>query len=247
MIRNPLCFVTLVLLFLVASLPGKLEASENRPPNIVFILADDLGYRELGCYGQTKIKTPNIDSLARQGMRLTQHYCGNAVCAPSRCVLLTGKHPGHAYVRDNRSTPPEGQWPIPASEVTIAEVFTEAGYSTGAFGKWGLGGPDSSGQPLDQGVKRFFGYNCQAHAHSYYPAYLWDNRERIELNNTPAVPGHASLPKGADENDPSSYAVFKGRDYAPDRISAQALKFVEDNKDQPFFLYYPSVIPHVSC
>lgn len=215
-------------------------------PNIVFILADDLGYRELGCFGQEKIRTPRLDQLARQGMRLTQHYSGNAVCAPSRCVLMTGKHPGHAFVRNNRSTPPEGQWPLPPGEITLQEVLKSAGYVTGAFGKWGLGGPGSTGEPLRQGVDRFFGYNCQAHAHSYYPSYLWDNDQHIKLANDPPVPGHASLAKGADPNDPGSYAQFKGQDYAPDRINAQALQFIRDNKDRPFFLYYPSVIPHVA-
>lgn len=220
--------------------------AEERKPNVVFILADDLGYRELGCFGQKLIKTPNLDRLATQGMRLTQHYSGNAVCAPSRCVLMTGKHPGNAYVRDNRSTPPEGQWPIPDSEITIAEVFKDLGYRTGAFGKWGLGGPESTGRPLNQGIDRFFGYNCQAHAHSYYPSYLWDDNRHILLDNHPEVPGHAGLPDGADPNDPQSYASFKGQDYAPDRINAQALEFVKANRERPFFLYYPSVIPHVA-
>ena len=214
--------------------------------NVIFILADDLGYRELGSFGQEKIKTPNLDALAKQGMRLTQHYCGNAVCAPSRCVLLTGKHPGQAYVRSNKSTPPEGQQPIPDDEITLAELFQKQGYVTGAFGKWGLGGPESSGRPLNQGVNRFFGYNCQAHAHSYYPSYLWDDDKHIELKNNPPVLGHDSLDQGADESDPDSYNKFKGTDYAPDRINAAALQFVRDNKDKPFFLYYPTVIPHVA-
>ncbi len=125
--------------------------SNTKKPNIVFLLADDLGYRELGCFGQQKIKTPNLDRLASQGMKLTQHYSGNAVCAPSRCVLMTGKHPGHAFIRTNISTPPEGQYPIPDSEVTMAELFQDEGYVTGAFGKWGLGGPGSSGEPLEAG------------------------------------------------------------------------------------------------
>ncbi len=223
----------------------QLAAAETKP-NIVFILADDLGYRELGSFGQQLIRTPNLDQLAKQGMRLTQHYCGNAVCAPSRCVLMTGKHPGHAYVRSNKSTPPEGQWPIPNSEVTVAELLKAQGYTTGAFGKWGLGGPDSSGEPLNQGVDRFFGYNCQAHAHSYYPSYLWDDDKRIELKNNPPVPGHKSLADDADRNDPRSYDEFKGTDYAPDRINAAALEFVRNNQDRPFFLYYPTVIPHVA-
>ena len=215
-------------------------------PNVVFILADDLGYRELGSFGQTLIRTPNLDQLAQQGMRLTQHYSGNAVCAPSRCVLMTGKHPGHAFIRTNKSTPPEGQQPIPDSEVTLAELMRDQGYVTGAFGKWGLGGPGSAGQPLNQGVDRFFGYNCQAHAHSYYPSYLWSDGSRISLANNPAIPGHAGLAEGADPNDPRSYDRFKGTDYAPDRINKQALEFIRANKERPFFLYYPTVIPHVA-
>lgn len=233
-----------ILTLLVAmSLTSPAKAAQ---PNVVFILADDLGYRELGSFGQKKIRTPNLDKLATQGMRLTQHYSGNAVCAPSRCVLMTGKHPGHAFVRDNKSTPPEGQWPIPDSEVTVAELMKQRGYVTGAFGKWGLGGPDSSGRPLNQGIDRFFGFNCQAHAHSYYPSYLWDNEQHFLMSNDPPVPGHASLAEGADPNDPKSYDPFKGQDYAPDRINQQVLEFVRSNKDQPFFLYYPTVIPHVA-
>lgn len=236
----------LLSLFVVGFAFALSSPAADRAPNVVFILADDLGYRELGSFGQERIKTPHLDQLARDGMRLTQHYCGNAVCAPSRCVLVTGKHPGHAFVRNNKSTPPEGQQPIPDSEVTIAEVMRAKGFATGAFGKWGLGGPDSSGEPLRQGVDRFFGYNCQAHAHSYYPSYLWSNNEKITLKNDPPVPGHAGLKKGADSSDPRSYDQFKGQDYAPDRINAQVLEFVKENKDRPFFLYYPTVIPHVA-
>ncbi len=159
---------------------------------------------------------------------------------------MTGKHPGHAFVRNNKGTPPEGQQPIPDSEVTLAELLHKQGYMTGAFGKWGLGGPDSSGEPLRQGIDRFFGYNCQSHAHSYYPSYLWSDDKRIQLNNKPAVPGHSSLAAGADPAKPQSYAKFKGQDYAPDRINEQALAFIRDNKDRPFFLYYPTIIPHVA-
>ncbi len=216
------------------------------PPNIVLILADDLGYRELGSFGQQKIRTPHLDHLAAEGMRLTQHYSGNAVCAPSRCVLMTGRHPGHAAIRDNRSTPPEGQSPLPDAEVTLAEVLRASGYVTGAFGKWGLGGPGSEGEPLNQGFDRFFGYNCQSHAHSYYPDYLWNNSERVALNNSPPIPGHGKLEAGADPADPKSYDAFKGQDYAPDRIREEALRFVRDNKDKPFFLYYPTTLPHVA-
>lgn len=233
------------------------KAAEGTP-NIVYILADDLGYAELGSYGQEKIKTPNLDRLARQGMRFTQHYCGNAVCAPSRCVLMTGKHPGHAYIRNNRRAklPDEltkrygfqfsGQEPIPDAEITIAEMLKQKGYATAAIGKWGLGNFGTTGDPNRQGIDLFFGYNCQAHAHSYYPAYLWQNGRKVMLDNDPPVPGHASLPDGADPNDPASYAPFKGTDYSPDRMIDVALRFIRENKDGPFFLYFPSTIPHVA-
>lgn len=215
-------------------------------PNIIFILADDLGYRELGSFGQELIKTPHLDHFATQGMKLTQHYCGNAVCAPSRCVLMTGMHPGHAYIRSNMAAPPEGQKAIPDSDVTIGELLQEQGYVTGAFGKWGLGGPDTCGEPLRQGFDRFFGYLCQSHAHSYYPSFLRSDKGTIELNNNPAVYGHANFKKGDDKTDPRSYDQFKGTDYAPDRINKQALEFIKANKDRPFFCYYPTVIPHVA-
>ena len=217
-----------------------------RKPNVILILADDLGYKELGCYGQKKIKTPHLDQLAKDGMRFNRNYSGNAVCAPSRCVLLTGKHPGHAYIRNNGEFKPEGQRPIPLAELTLAEVFKKEGYVTGAFGKWGLGGPGTEGDPMNQGFDRFYGYNCQRHAHSFYPDYLWSDRQKVALANFPPVPGHASFPKDADPQDPKSYEVFKGKDYASDRINEQVLKFIKDNQDNPFFLYYPTLIPHLA-
>lgn len=246
LIRTPLSVIAMILCLSQWVGMATVFGESGRKPNIVLIVADDLGYRELGCFGQEKIRTPNLDRLATQGMRLTQHYCGNAVCAPSRCVLMTAKHPGHAYIRSNKGTPPEGQEPIPASEITVAELLQKQGYVTGGFGKWGLGGPGSSGEPLNQGLDRFFGYNCQSHAHSYYPSYLWDDDKHLKLNNTPPVPGHASLAKDADPKDPKSYDRFKGQDYAPDRINQQALKFIRDHKNKPFFLYYPTIIPHVA-
>ena len=250
MSKSPLIVFSVLILCLTATVVHAAKstppASSPRQPNIVFILADDLGYRELGCFGQEKIRTPNLDKLASEGLRLTQHYAGNAVCAPSRCVLMTGKHPGHAWIRNNRELKPEGQSPIPANEVTLAETLRRRGYVTGAFGKWGLGGPGSVGDPLNQGFDRFFGYNCQRHAHSYYPAYLWDNDKRISLNNDPPIPGHARLAEGADPNLPDSYTQFQGKDYAPDRINEQMLAFVKANRDKPFFLYYPTIVPHLA-
>lgn len=237
------------LLLLIASLllaQSSLTAAEqNRPPNIVFILADDLGYGDLGCFGSTKIRTPNIDRLAAQGMRLTRHYSGNAVCAPSRCVLMTGLHPGHAFVRNNRTIGEEGQYPLPPGTKTLARRLHEQGYTCGAFGKWGLGGPYSDGAPLKQGIDRFFGYNCQGVAHNFYPASLWDNDKIFPLKNH-LFKAHQPLPPDADPNDPASYLPYKGPDYSADVIHAEALKFLRANKDNPFFLYVPSTIPHMS-
>lgn len=229
-----------------ASGVGSLFAADAKRPNIVFIMADDLGYGELGCYGQKKIRTPNIDKLCSEGMKFTRHYSGAPVCAPSRCALMTGKHLGNAFIRDNRAAQPLGQHPIPASETTIAELLKQQGYATGAFGKWGLGPPESSGDPLKQGFDRFFGYNCQRNAHSLFPKEIQDDGKRLRLENDPPVPGHGKLPKGADPDDPQSYEVFRGQDFAPDRINKAALEFIRSNKDGPFFLYYPTVIPHLA-
>jgi arylsulfatase A len=238
------------LVCLLALLPALAHAAERAAPvrpNIVFLLADDLGYGDLGSFGQKKIRTPHFDRLAAEGMRLTVHYSGSAVCAPSRCVLMTGYHPGHAFIRDNRQYRPkeEGQYPIPADTVTLPKLLKRLGYICGAFGKWGLGPPDTTGEPLRQGIDRFFGYNCQAVAHNFYPTYLWSDREKVPLNN-PAFAAHQKMPQGADPNDPASYARYSGKDYAPDRITEQALQFVRDNKDRPFFLYYPTTIPHLA-
>lgn len=228
-----------------------------RQPNVIFILADDLGPGDLGCYGQKIIQTPNLDRMAAEGMRLTQHYSGNAVCAPSRCVLMTGKHPGHAFIRDNRQPPEaknptkmgrpetEGQHPIPDAAVTLAERFKALGYATGGFGKWGLGGPESSGAPLKQGFDRWFGYNCQGVAHNFYPTYLWDNDKVIDLKNPP-FPSADKLTPEEDATKPESYRRFQGPEYSADLISKQALQFARDNKDKPFFLYWPTTVPHLA-
>jgi arylsulfatase A-like enzyme len=215
------------------------------PPNIVFILADDLGYGDLGCYGQKYIHTPNLDRMAAEGVRFTHMYAGNAVCAPSRCVLMTGKHPGHAYVRNNREYKPEGQEPIAASVVTIPEVLKTAGYTSGGFGKWGLGGPDNEGAPMRQGFDRFFGYICQAKAHTFYPAYLWDNEQKLPLNN-PEVPGHAVFKNDENPDAQASYQRFTGEHYSADVINEEARKFVRANKDKPFFCYVPTTVPHLA-
>lgn len=215
---------------------AKDETQEARGPNIVFILADDLGYRELGAFGQTKIKTPVLDRLAEQGMRLTHHYSGSPVCAPARCTLMTGKHGGHAWIRDNANPPGAvnkpnellfpGQMPIPAEEVTLGELFQRAGYKTAAIGKWGLGQTGNSGDPNKQGFDLFFGYQCQVHAHNHYPRFLWKNDEKI------LYPGNN---RGAT-----------GETYSQDEFVRVALQFIDENRDRPFFLYLPFAVPHLS-
>jgi arylsulfatase A len=220
-------------------------AAEPRPPNIIFILADDLGYGDIGAFGQKKIRTPNLDRMAAEGMRFTQHYSGNAVCAPSRCVLLTGKHPGRAWVRDNKEVQPEGQPPLPADTLTIAKLLKQQGYATAAMGKWGLGFPGSEGDPLKQGFDRFFGYNCQRQAHNYYPTSLWDNATRLMLNN-PAFAAHQKFPTNANPAEEKSFARYAGKDFAPDLIATQALAFIRSNAARPFFLYFATTIPHLA-
>jgi arylsulfatase A len=199
------------------------EQEEPLRPNIVYILADDLGYGDLSCYGQELFSTPNIDKLAENGMKFTQHYSGSTVCAPSRSSLMTGQHTGHTFIRGNMEWQPEGQYPLKAEAYTLAEALQDAGYVTGAFGKWGLGYPGSEGDPNFQGFDEFYGYNCQRIAHHYYPYHLWHNQEKIMLEGNEG---------------------FKTEQYGPDLIHAQALEFIEDNRDKPFFMYYPSLIPH---
>ncbi len=233
------------LLCLISLSTRLVHAQSTSKPNIIFILADDLGYRELGSYGQKVIRTPNLDRMAAEGIRFTRHYAGNAVCAPSRCVLLTGKHPGHAEIRDNREVQPEGQFSLTKQAVTIAMALKKTGYVTGAFGKWGLGGPGSDGDPTNQGFDTFFGYNCQRKAHNYYPTYLWSNREKFALNN-PEFPAYQKFPVGKDANDPENYKAYVGKDYSPDLIAEHARRFVKENAKKSFFLYYPTTVPHVA-
>ncbi len=219
------------------------EATVDKP-NIVFIMADDLGYGELGSYGQEKIKTPHLDRLAKQGLRFTQHYTGAPVCAPARCVLMTGQHLAHAEIRGNRDSGNgrifPGQWPITDEVVTIAEVLKEAGYRTGAFGKWGLGPSNTTGSPMKQGFDRYYGYNCQRNAHSFYPPFLDSDEKEVRVNGFP-IPGHHRQPEGEVLAE-----TYRSKNYAPKLILNQALKFLDANKDKPFFLYLPFVEPHVA-
>ncbi|MEW6303473.1 MAG: arylsulfatase [Verrucomicrobiota bacterium] len=226
-------------------------ATASQRPNIVFLLADDLGYGDIGAFGQTKIRTPNLDRLAADGMKLTQHYAGHNVCAPSRCVLMTGKHPGHAYIRANRGGigipggPAEGQEPVPAGELQLPLTLKKLGYTIGGFGKWGLGAVGSSGDPQKHGFDRFFGFNDQAHAHNHYTTYLWDNDRKVTLKN-PEFNVHDQALLKAEATPLDVYQKFTGPDYAPDLIAEKAREFLRDNRSKPFFLYYPTTVPHLA-
>lgn len=252
----------ILILTVLATVLGSCKKQPEAPsrPNIIYILADDLGYAELGCYGQEKIETPNIDALATGGMKFTQHYCGAPVCAPSRCVLLTGKHMGHAQIRGNdewaergevwnfeaMAADPnlEGQRPMKPGTQTIGTLLQQNGYKTGIVGKWGLGAPLTESTPNKQGFDFFFGYNCQRQAHTYFPVHLWKNGEKVLINNKMVIP-NMKLTEGADPQNEDSYADFWLTDYAPERMQNEVIRFINENKDQPFFMYYANPIPHV--
>lgn len=207
----------LVIALMLCGLSGSAFSETNRP-NIIYILLDDAGYGDLSCYGQTHFETPNIDRLAAEGMKFTQHYSGSTVCAPTRCSLMTGVHTGHTFVRGNREVKPEGQAAMPADISTIPRLLKSAGYATGAFGKWGLGAPGSDSDPAKH-FDLFYGYNCQREAHNYYPDHLWKNTERVELD---------------------------GKTYTATMIMDEALQFVREHRDGPFFVYLPVTIPHAA-
>lgn len=256
------CLIGLPLLLGVIPVLGAQDTLTPTPPNIIYILADDLGYGELGAYGQEKIETPNIDALAREGMRFTDHYSSAPVCAPARYMLLTGQHAGHAYIRNNdegkargdvwdyramlRDSVLEGQRAMPADTRTLAHYLKTEGYATGMVGKWGLGNPGSASTPNKMGFDFFFGYNCQRQAHTYYPVHLYKNESRVYLRNDTVAP-HTPLPQGADPYDAASYAPYQLEDYAPDVMFEEMMNFVkQQQEDKPFFLYWATPIPHVA-
>ena len=239
--------------------------SQNRDahPNVIYILMDDLGYGDLGCYGQQKIETPNIDCLRAEGMRFTQHYSGSPVSAPSRCVLMTGLHSGHAQIRANDEVGSrgavashdsmfvhphlEGQYPLRAGTKTIARMMQQAGYRTGCFGKWGLGYPGSDGVPNKQGFDRFYGYNCQRQAHNYYPAFLWSDDKREYLENRVIDPHRWQLPEGSDPYKEEPYLPLTQKQYANDLIFDNLVDFVRNRPEgKPLFVMWTTPLPHVS-
>jgi len=225
-----------IAVFLVLPFALPIGKSLAEKPNIVYIMVDDLGYGDLGCYGQKRIKTPSLDKMAAEGIRFTDHYAGSTVCAPSRCVLMTGLHTGHAYVRGNRETKPMGQLPLKPDTVTVAKLLKQGGYTTALIGKWGLGGPGSTGIPNKQGFDHFFGYLCQRHAHNFYPEFLFRNTDRVPLKGN-----RVARPR----DDGAGVAVERAQ-YSHDLLAEEALGFVEQNKDKPFFLYLALTIPHAN-
>jgi len=213
-----------LLAFIVSLNVCILTAAPPVRPNIIFILADDLAQGDLGCYGQKLIRTPNMDRLAAEGTRYTQAYSGTTVCAPSRASLMTGLHMGHCPIRANREIQPEGQMPLPEQTITVAQILKSAGYATACMGKWGMGLFDTTGSPLKKGFDHFFGYNCQRHAHSYFPTYLYRDDQRFDL------PGNDG--KGV------------GKTYAQELIQQDVLAWVRAQQDNPFFLFYAVTLPH---
>ncbi len=219
--------------FVFALVPPVVSA---RQPNVIFVLADDLGYGDLGCYGQKTLLTPNLDGMASQGMRFTRHYAGSTVCAPSRCVLLTGKHIGHASVRGNQ------HGLILDEEVTIAEMLRDAGYTTGCVGKWGVGNPPPINDPKRNGFDHFFGYVNMYHAHNFYPEFIVRQGKRVALQNVLADKWKTDQPPGREGRGVAKTKI----DYVPNLVAKEALQFIASNQNKPFFLYYALNVPHAN-
>jgi len=211
-------------LILIALLSSLHAVAADRPPNFIFILSDDIAQGDLGCYGQKLIQTPRLDQMAAEGTRHLQAYCGTSVCAPSRASFFTGLHSGHSPIRGNWEVAPDGQLPLPAETVTIAEVAKAAGYATSTFGKWGMGFFTTTGAPQKQGVDHFFGYNCQRLAHSYFPTYLHKNDQPFLL--------------------PGNDGQGVGKTYAQELIQNDMLRWLKANAEKPFFMFYAITLPH---
>jgi uncharacterized sulfatase len=230
-------FTPLVALF--ATLQAGMPPLAADSPNVIFILADDLGYGDLGCYGQQLIKTPRLDQMASQGMRFTQFYAGCTVCAPSRSVLMTGQHTGHTWVRGNAGENNKAIQSLRDQDVTLAEMLKSKGYKTGLVGKWGLGEVEQPGFPLKQGFDYFYGYLSQVHAHNYYPEFLYRNDQRVWLGN------EVKKPEGSGADFLGGSAT-KRVQYSHDLIAEEGLKFVRQHAQQPFFLYWALTTPHAN-
>ena len=230
--------ITAALLGAVCATGCAPKEKEQRRPNIIYIMTDDLGYNDLGCYGAKHIKTPNIDRLAAEGIRFTHHYAGTSVSAPSRCALMTGLHTGHTQIRGNLQYETGGQHPLEPNTVTVATKMKEAGYATALIGKWGLGSEGTVGEPTNQGFDYYFGYLCQVRAHNHAPEYLIENGEKIYLGNTVKYTDKSHWTEG-EASVPIEKKVFSQQ-----LFTDKAIEFIDNNKDNPFFLYFPVIIPH---
>ncbi|MEY2834848.1 MAG: hypothetical protein RLZZ557_510 [Bacteroidota bacterium] len=225
-------------------------STQTKKPNIIYIYADDLGYGELGSYGQTKIKTPNLDKMAAEGIRFTQHYSSAPVCAPSRCMLMTGKHGGHSYIRGNyemggfADSTEGGQMPLHEGAYTVAKMLKERGYSTALVGKWGMGVTGTTGSPLLHGFDYYYGYLDQKQAHNFYPTHLWENDRWDSLNNH-FISVHTPIKDSLHATD-ADFAYYKGKEFAPAKMTEKAAAFIKKNQEKPFFLYLPYTLPHLS-
>ena len=235
--------------FMLCTALALAQTQTGKLPNIIYIYADDLGYGEPGCYGQQKIKTPNLDRMAKEGIRFTRHYAGAPVCAPSRAMLMTGKHAGHAYIRGNyelggfSDEEEGGQMPLPEGIFTLPKMLKKAGYITGMAGKWGLGVTGTSGDPLLHGFDYYYGVLDQKQAHNFYPTHLWENSKWDSLSN-PVISVHR--PVDSAKAIQKDFDYFKGNEYSIDKMTEKALGFIDRNKSKPFFLYLPLTLPHVS-
>lgn len=252
------CLLTITCMLCSCHTSGKTFSSTDKP-NIIYILADDLGFGELGIYGQKIIETPHLDALGRNGKVFMQHYTSAPVCAPARYMLLTGKHAGHSYIRGNDEwrergevwdfkkavldSTLEGQRPIPENEILFPFLLQKNGYLTSIFGKWGLGAPHTNSIPTKMGFDYFYGYNCQRQAHTYYPVHLYENEAKVQLNNALVIP-NTKLQPDQDPLNPVSYLPFNQKDYAPDLMFDKMLNFIDKNKEKPFFIYWATPIPH---
>lgn len=228
---------------------GSSHLFAQKKPNIIYIYADDMGYGELGCYGQAKIKTPHLDAMAKEGMRFTQHYTGAPVCAPARGMLMTGRHSGHSYIHGNyelggfEDSTEGGQMPLLEHTFTIAKMLKKAGYATAAIGKWGLGMINTSGDPNQQGFDYFYGYLDQKQAHNHYPTHLWENGRWDTLKN-PVITVHKPL--DSTQATDKDFAYFRGKEFAPAKLTQKALAYLDKHAQEPFFLYLPYTLPHLS-
>ncbi len=261
--------IVLSFLFIMSCTDSKKESasltksaiSQAKKPNIIYILADDLGFGELGVYGQEKIETPHIDALANTGMLFTQHYSAAPVCAPARYMLLTGEHSGTAYIRGNdawsergdvwdyaameQDSTLEGQRALPADTQIFPQQLQKVGYVTGAFGKWGLGAPQTNSIPTKMGFDFFYGFNCQRQAHNYFPQHLYKNENRVYLENA-IPPPHKAIPDAFDQSDSNSYIPYRGKEYAPSLIFDELISFIDGAGQSPFFIYWATPLPHTA-